>query len=425
MRRANPGPALLAGLLLVLCAGACGGEAPPLPAIGSLAPDPEGLSAWRRFAIDRVVDYRVASGARAGFVVLVARAGRVVYARTSGVADIEHGTPMRLETRFQLASMTKPIIAAAAMILIDEGRLAPETPVARFVPEFASLEVVRERTAGGGFVAEPLETPLTVHHLLSFTSGLGGYAETPDPLDRAWRSPDIEDPGLGSLAERAALVASPPLYEAPGTRWRYGWSADVLARVIEVAAGQPLDAFLEARLFEPLGMKATGYPDDVPADAPVATMTTHDESGRLVREPRFDGWYARGWTPGGGGLVSTAGDYMRFAMMLANGGELDGRRVLSPEAVAEMTRLQVREGVLADMGLEGLGWGYGQSVVADASKTVMPAHDGDYWWSGRFGTQYWVSPSTGTIVVVMQQTERSEWSDLPVTATIVQTLACY
>ncbi len=425
MRHASSLRSLLAGLVVAAGAVACGGESPPLPQIGTLAPDPFALSGWRRIAIDRTIDYRVASGARAGFVALVAREGRVVYARTSGVADIERGTPMRLDTRFQIASMTKPIIAAAALVLVDEGRLDLDAPVAQYLPEFGRLEVVRERTTGGGFVAEPLERPLLVRHLLTFTSGIGGYAETRDPLDRIWRSPDIEAPELGTLAERVALVASLPLYEEPGTRWRYGWSADVLAHVVEVAAERPLDAFLAARLFEPLGMTDTSYPDDVPNDAPMATLVTHDEDGALVRETRFDGWYGSGWTPGGGGLVSTAGDYMRFAMMLANGGELAGRRVLSRASVAEMTRLQVPDGVLADMDLEGLGWGYGLSVVADSSATIMPAHDGDYWWSGRFGTQFWVSPATQTIVVVMQQTERSEWSDLPVTPTIVQTLASH
>ncbi|MCR9096944.1 MAG: beta-lactamase family protein [bacterium] len=419
MSRRPSGRAFLVLLLLLI---GCGGDEPPLPAIGE-APDRGELSAWRRFAIDRVLDYRVASGARAGFVALVAREGRVVYARTTGMADLEKQAPMTLDTRFHLASMSKAITAVAALVLVDDGRLGLDDPVAGILPAFASPMVVTGRDAEGEFETDFLEMPITVRHLLTFTSGIGGYAETDDPLDRLWRSPDIEIAGLGTLADRIDHVASRPLYERPGERWRYGWSADVLARVVEVASGQPFDAFLRERIFEPLGMTATGFVDDVPPDAPFARMYTHDEAGELVRETRFDEYYGRGWTPGGGGMVGTGPDYLRFAMMLANGGALEGVRVLREETVAEMTRLHVAEGVLADMGLEGLGWGLGVSVVADETVTLMPSTNGDYWWSGRFGTQFWISPANETVVVVMQQTETSEYSDLPWASTVVQVLA--
>lgn len=265
--------------------------------------------------------------------------------------------------------------------------------------------------------------PLAVRHLLTFTAGIGGYAETDDPLDRIWRSPDVEGPGLGSLGDRIEIVARRPLYEMPGTRWRYGLSADVLARVVEVAAGEPFDAFLRRRLFDPLGMEATGFPDQQPEGAPRARMYTLAEDGSLVRDARFDAYYGRGWTPGGGSLVSTAGDSMRLALMISNGGRWNGVQLLAPETAAEMTRLQVPGGVLADMGLEGLGWGFGVSVVADDRVTRMRANDGDFWWSGRFGTHFWVSPETDTVVVVMQQTERGPYSDLPIAGPLVQAIA--
>lgn len=413
----------LACLALVFVTSACDGQGPPLPMIGDGCGKEGSLAGWRRFAIDRVLDYRVWSGARAGFVALIWRDGCVVHARTAGLADVETGRKMSMDARFQLASMTKPITAAAALILVDESRLDLDAPISSYLPEFTDLRVVSGRGPGGGIETAPLEEPLLVRHLLTFTSGIGGYAETDDPLDRRWRSPDIESPGLGSLADRVALVAPLPLYEAPGTRWRYGWSADVLARVVEVAARRPFDVFLSERIFEPLGMQDTRFPDEVPPGAPLARMVTHDADGQLVPEPRFDAWYGRGWTPGGGGLVSTAEDYMRFATMLLQGGELDGRRVLSRESIEAMTRLQVPDGVLADEGFEGLGWGYGLSVVADASRTPLPDHDGDYWWSGRFGTWLWVSPSQRSIVILMQQTERSATSDLPITPALVQALA--
>ena len=408
---------------------ACSGTDPGLPAIGEPPKGSEGaerreeLSWLRRVAMDRVLDYRVWSGARSGFVALVARNGRVVYARTTGFADLESGVPMALDTRFHLASMTKPVTAVAAMILVEEGRLSLEDPVAEYIPSFKEIRVVSRREEDGGWTTRPPTTVMRVRHLLTFTSGIGGYDESDDPLARAWRSPDIEAPALGTLADRIEPVANRPLYEDPGERWRYGWSADVLARVVEVAAGQPYDSFLRERIFEPLGMSSTGFPDDLSPEIPIAKMYTHDEEGSLVHEPRFDDFYGRGWTPGGGGLVSTAPDYMRFALMLARGGRLGDVRILRRETVDEMRRLHVPSGVLADMGLEGLGWGLGFSVVADDSKTVMPATNGDFWWSGRFGTHLWISPTKDTVVVVMQQTERGPYSDMPVTPSIVQALA--
>lgn len=433
MPRSFPRPSLGRRVVLVAVLAlpsllACGGTEPPFPDVGHPELEaPTGASSrlsWpRRFAIDRMLDYRVFSGARAGFVALVAREARIVYARTTGAADLEAGVPMSLDTRFHIASMTKPITAVAALMLVDDGKLSLDAPVSDYVPAFADAVVASPRDAGGQFSTRALEAPLTVRHLLTFRSGIGGYSETDDPLDRIWRAPDVEIAGLGSLADRIERVARRPLYETPGTRWRYGLSADVLARVVEVAAGEPFDAFLQRRIFDPLGMQATGFPDRQPDDAPWARMYTHAEDGSLVRDTRFDAYYGRGWTPGGGGLVSTAGDFMRFALMLWNGGRWNGVQILAPGTAAEMTRLQVPSGVLADMGLEGLGWGFGVSVVADAESTRMRANDGDFWWSGRFGTHFWVSPATDTVVVVMQQTERGPHSDLPIAGPLVQAIA--
>lgn len=414
---------VVAFALVVFVALGCGGSRPEAPAIGEPASEADLLSWPRRFAMDRLLDYRVWSGSRAGFVALVARNGRVVYTRTSGWADLEQRVPMTLDTRFHIASMTKPITAVAAMILVEEGRLSLEHRVDQYLPSFAGLRVAGERDAEGGWTTEPLAEPIRIRHLLTFTSGIGGYDESDDPLDRAWRSPDIEAAGLGSLAERIERISRLPLHEQPATRWRYGWSLDVLARIVEIAADEPYDSFLERRLFAPLGMTSTGFPSAIPAEVPFARMYTHDDDGALLRDDQFDDYYGRGWTPGGGGLVSTAPDYLRFALMLASGGEWNGVRILERETVADMTRLHVESGVLEEMEIEGLGWGLGVCVVADASKTPMPSNDGDFWWSGRFGTHFWISPAKQTIVVLMQQTERSPSSGLPITGPILQAIA--
>lgn len=415
--------AILGTCLLALLVLACDGSTPSLPPIGQPATEADELSWLRRVAMDRVLDYRVWRGARSGYVALVARNGRVVFGRTTGWQDIDAGIPMALDTRFHLASMTKPITAVAAMILVQEGRLSLDDRVAAYLPSFEDLDVVVDRDAEGGWRVGPLAEPIRIRHLLTFSSGIGGYSETEDRLDRTWRSPDIEAAGLGSLADRIELISSLPLYEQPGERWRYGWSLDVLARVIEIAAGQPYDVFLQRRLFDPLGMDATGFPSALPPDVPFAKMYTHAEDGSLVHDPQFDGYYGRGWTPGGGGLVSTAPDYLRFALMLWNGGSWNGVRILTPKTVEEMTRLHVPSGVLEDIQIDGLGWGLGICVVADADVTPMPSTNGDFWWSGRFGTHFWISPAKDTVVVVMQQTERSAHSDLPFAASILQTLA--
>jgi CubicO group peptidase (beta-lactamase class C family) len=376
--------------------------------------------------MDRLLDYRVWSGARSGFVALVARNGRPVYGYTTGWADIEAEIPMTIDTRFHIASMTKPITAVAAMILVEEGRLSLDDEVAKYLPSFGDLSVVAGRDDAGDWSTKPVSEPIRIRHLLTFTSGIGGYAETEDRLDRAWRARDIEAADLGSLEQRIARIPGLPLYEAPGLRWRYGWSLDVLARLVEIVTRESFDAFLERRLFEPLGMTSTGFPGTGSVETPIAKLYTHAEDGSLVRDAQFDDHYGRAWASGGGGLVSTAPDYLRFALMLAKGGALGDVRILQPETVAEMTRLHLASGVLEDEDMEGLGWGLGVCVVANASATSIPADsDGDYWWAGRFGTQFWISPENDTVVIVMQQTERGPYSDLPFTPALLQALALW
>jgi CubicO group peptidase (beta-lactamase class C family) len=411
-----------------IVAAGCEGSHPELPSIGEPATPDDTLSWMSRTAIERVLDFRVTSGARSGYVVLVARNGRVSYAYTTGWQDVEARVPMALDTRFHLASMTKPITAVAALILIEEGKLSLDDPIERFLPAFADAAVAVDRATGAGGESErhastrSLDRSIRVRHLLTFTSGMGGYEESDDPLDVAWRERQIEAFGLGTLAARVDRIPGLPLYEEPGQRWRYGWSLDVLARIVERVAEEPYEVFLEHRIFRPLAMESTHYRDAVPADAQLAKLYTQAADGALVLDDQYEPYYGLGWSSGGGGLISTAPDYMRFALMLANGGELDGTRILEPETVAEMTRLHVASGVLADRDLDGLGFGLGVSVVADADATPMSDRDGDYWWSGLFGTHFWISPSQRNVLVVMQQNAPSPHSGLPIAPFVVQAL---
>jgi CubicO group peptidase (beta-lactamase class C family) len=310
------------------------------------------------------------------------------------------------------------------MILVEEGRLGLDDPVAQYIPAAAALRVAasRDASANGMIETVALATPLTVRHLLTFSSGIGAENDVSD-LGRLWSERDIYA-GSGSLALRVDRILTAPLYEQPGTRWRYGWSADVLARVVEVASGEPFGSFVENRILGPLGMTSTGFTSLEPGRDGLATMYTQDANADLVvADP--PGSEASDWTPGGSGLVSTAGDYMRFALMLWNGGSYRGARILAPETVAEMTRPHVASGVLEDEAIEGLGWGLGFAVVVDADATPTIDRNGDFWWSGYYGTTFFVSPETGLVGIVLSQNQPGPHSPRPYAVYLAQAFAFF
>lgn len=395
-----------------------------LPAAGPEAGTPRELSWLSRSALDGYLQANAWLGMHSGYVALFARDGQVVHASTAGFADVETRAPMRTDTQFRMASMTKPITAVAAHILIEAGRLGLDDHVAVLIPAAGKLRVATAHAAGsdGTIPTTPLDRPLTVRHLLQFTSGIGARDDASD-LGALWAERDIYA-GSGSLEERVNRILTAPLYEQPGVAWRYGWSADVLARVVEVAAGQPFDDFLHERIFAPLGMSSTGFLPPIDQRDRLATMYTHNDSGDLVavETPASD---ALDWTPGGSGLVSTAEDYMRFALMLWNGGSYDGARILSPETVTRMTQPHVASGVLVEEDIDGLGWGLGLAVVVDADATPMIDRTGDFWWSGYYGTTFFVSPETGLVGVVLTQNQPSEFSSRPYPIYLAQAFAFF
>lgn len=318
--------------------------------------------------------------------------------------------------------MTKPVTAVAALLLVEEGPLGLDDPVARYIPAAGDLRVATssEFSTDGTLPTVPLDRPLTVKDLLTFTAGIGAKNDSSD-LGRLWAQRDIYA-GAGTLEERVNRILTAPLYEQPGEKWRYGWSADVLARVVEVAAAEPFDRFLERRIFTPLGMSSTSFLAPEDERGTLAKMYTQDEDGNLilVESPASD---ALDWTPGGSGLVSTAGDYMRFALMLWNGGSYDGVQILSRESVEQMTRPHVPSGVLDEEGLAGLGWGLGLAVVVDADETPMIDRNGDFWWSGYYATTFFVSPETGLVGVILAQNQPGPFSGRPYPVYLAQTFA--
>jgi CubicO group peptidase (beta-lactamase class C family) len=383
------------------------------------------LSWISRATIDALLRYKVWRGSRSGYVVLLALDGKPVYANTTGWADIESQTPMKLDTRMRFASMTKPVTAVAAHMLIEEGKLSLDDRVEQFIPEFANARVATSHTrnSAGQFDTVAVEPALTVRHLLMFSSGIGpGRGSAGTDLAEHWQANSPRSHSQGSMQERVAPLGQLPLFEQPATAWRYGWSADVMASIVEIVSGQGFDEFVQARIFEPLGMNQTRFRYADPRPEELATMYTQNPDGELVvSHPRSDSNYPQG----GSGLVSTAPDYMRFALMLYNKGEYQGERLLREDTVELMTALHVADGVLKSEGIDGLGWGLGMQVVADADKSQLGDATGDFGWSGYFGTTFWVSPTTGLVGVVLSQNEPGPHSDLPLGVYLVQGIALF
>ena len=421
----NPLSRVISACAVALLVSACSGESLELnvPAAGS-AQQNDGLAWWSKAAMDAYMNFSARIGSRSGYVVMFARDGVPVYSNAAGWADIEKQVPMKLDTRMRFASMTKPVTAVAAMQLVERGQLGLDDPVSLYIPEFADARVAisHEKNAEGTFDSRPATGPILVRHLLMFASGIGpGYSDSDtSELAAHWKANGPRTHASGALADRIAHLGSLPLFEEPGSAWRYGWSADVLARVVEVASAVPFDSYVERNILQPLGMSSTAFRYKLGADVSLATMYTQDADGDLVSQiPESDSDFPQG----GSGLVSTVEDYMRFALMLWNEGDYQGARVLQPETVRKMRTLQVPDGVLLEEGIEGLGWGLGMAVVADADASVLPDRNGDFWWAGYFGTTFFVSPETGLVGVILSQNEPGPYSNRPVALYVMQALA--
>jgi CubicO group peptidase (beta-lactamase class C family) len=337
-----------------------------------------------------------------GAVVLIARAGHVAYAEAFGFRDREAKAPMELDAIFRIASMTKPLTSAAAMILAEEGKMQIAAPVAEYLPEFANRTVGADRA--------PAKRTMTVQDLLRHTSGLTYAAFGDSPVQMIWRDaqPMADDQ---TSAEMAAKLASLPLMFEPGTTWEYSMSTDVLGRVVEVVSGQDLADFIDARICRPLGLGDTGFAATGERAERVAEPQIDPATGS--RPPMRDVSRLGRWASGGGGALSTAADYLRFCQMLLNGGELDGTRILAPKTVASMASdhlppgcdygetARPRFGALAPVPEMGYGFGLGFAVRTDAGRCPLPGSIGEYFWGGVLGTSFWIDPVEQLVAVAM------------------------
>jgi len=337
-----------------------------------------------------------------GAVVVIARGGQIGYAEAFGWRDREKKAPMGLDAIFRVASMTKPVTSVAAMMLAEEGKLQIAAPVADYLPEFKDRAVGVERVR--------TQRTMTVQDLLRHTSGLT-YAQFGDSAAQMlWRDANLmtEDQTNEELVSK---LASLPLMFEPGTTWEYSMSTDVLGRVVEVTSGQSLAEFFASRITGPLGMADTAFEATGERADRVAEPQIDPATG--ARPPMRDVGRPHRWASGGGGLVSTAADYLRFCQMLLNGGELDGKRLLAPGTVRHMAAdhlppgveygetARERFGALAPVPEMGYGFGLGFAVRTAAGRCPLPGSVGEYFWGGVYGTAFWIDPAEQLIAVAM------------------------
>lgn len=403
MPKLSRGAVALAVLAFVVWIPSARAQPDPLP---RAVPEAVGMSSEHLARIGAALTQEVEANRIPGAVVAIARRGRLVYFEAIGFQDRARGIPMRHDSIFAIASMTKPWIGTAAMMLVEDGRLALEDPIERFIPELANrrvaLQAEPQEDPDGviGFRTVRAARPITVLDLLRHTSGLTYGHRGVTSLHRAYPSSSNASSARFDASAFIAHLASLPLHFQPGMRWDYGLGIDVVGIAAERISGRSLGSFLEDRLFRPLGMTDSGFVvegDRVPRMArTLPSITIPDRTQRT----RFE--------CGGGCGVSTASDYIRFAQMLLDGGTLDGRRVLSAASVRTMTTNRLgpngHDGaVLASTAEEGEAFGLGVAIRPATSQPQMAGTPGEFGWSGAFGTNFWVDPAEGLAVVLMIQ----------------------
>lgn len=376
-------------------------------------PEQVGLSSERLQMLTDVLKADVAAGKIPGAVLLVARQGKMAWFEPIGKLDPGTGAPMQRDGIFRIYSMSKPITTVAAMMLVEDGRLKLDDPIATYLPEYASMTVGVEKPGADGkpvLDTVPARRPITVQDLMRHTSGLTYGFFGPGLVKQAYNAANLGagDPTNAEFSQRLAKL---PLAYQPGTTWEYSHSTDILGSVVEAASGQSLYQFEKTRLLDPLGMKDTSYYVPEPArQQRIAEPLPTDRSfgvGADLNDPRV----VRKLESGGGGLVSTASDYARFLQMLLNGGTLDGKRYLGPRTLALMTADHSNAGagiVPGPLYLPGAGYGFGLgfAVRRNDGEAPYPAAGGEYNWGGAGGTYMWVDPKNEMFVVLMLQSPK-------------------
>ncbi len=380
-----------------------------LPAIASIEkanPEDVGLSTDRLGRIHEAIQRHIDDGNITGAVTAASRQGGLAHLEAHGLMDLESGTAMTEDAIFKIMSMTKPVVGVAILMLMEDGELRLNDPVSRFIPELADLMVAVEtpgrRGRGDGpppFHTVPANRPITVQDLLTHTSGLASGSISSREAGRVGAQQPTD-----TLADLVPKLGQAPLEFQPGDRWSYSPSRgfDVLLRIVEIASGQPGDQFLHTRIFEPLGMKDTFFWAPETHRSRVVTVYRQTPEG-LTRSQNQVGATSQTYFSGGGGLMSTATDYLQFGQMLQNGGELNGHRLLSPKTVDLMSSTFVDEFGFGRIS-PGLGFGLSVQVVNDPVAAGQRVGTGSFGWDGAYGTHFWVDPTEDIVGVVMIQT---------------------
>lgn len=366
-------------------------------------PEAEGMSAEKLTKVGEIMNGFIKDKKIAGGIVLIARNGKLVFQETYGLRDLDGKRPVERDTIFRIYSMSKAITSAAALILVDEGQLDLDAPVAKYLPELAETKVAE------GDTERPAKSPVTVKDLFLHTSGITYGNPAGSATEKLFEATDVLDK-QSDLALMSTKLSQIPLEFDPGSKWKYGASIDVLGYLVQRVSGQPLDVFLHERIFRPLGMADTDFFVPAEKQARFAANYYSDGKGRMIirDDPAKSGYLRKpGLASGGGGLVGTAGDYMRFLLMIAGGGEWQGKRILSPESVERMRTNQLPKGVdwigFGDEKRTGIGFGLGFSVTAEPGEKAPNNRKDEYGWGGAASTHYWASPHDNLIVVTMEQ----------------------
>jgi CubicO group peptidase (beta-lactamase class C family) len=383
--------------------------------------DPEeiGLSSHRLKRIGVLMQRHVERQVCAGAVTLIARHGRVAHCQSHGFLDAESRTAMRSDALFRIYSMTKPVTTVALMMLYEEGAFRLTDPVSRFIPEFAGTRVCIGQTPDG-LDTVACQRTMTIRDLLTHTAGLSYGFDEASPVDTLYRelfasmhlmsgTTQLFNPEARPLSAVIPALAALPLRYQPGERWFYSLSIDVAGYLVELLSGDTLDSFMQRRIFDPLRMADTGFSLDGGRRERLCTMYTPRQDGGLLAIDRAETsplFAQQHFLSGGGGLVSTVQDYLRFAQMLLGKGELDGERLLGRKTVEWMLRNHLSDAVLRDSyagSHRGLGFGLGGQVVLDAAQTGSLWSDGCFGWGGAARTDFWIDPQEDLVGLFMVQ----------------------
>lgn len=366
------------------------------------SPEEVGVSAHRLRRVNALLKRYIDAGEISGSVALVARHGKIVHFEAQGVSDLETKAPMKTDSIFRLASMTKPVTSLAVMMLHEEGAFLLDDPVSRFLPEFKTMNVAMankpNERAGGGYRLVPAAREITIRHLLTHTAGLA--SGTSGPTVDAYRSLAAARKPNDTMADMVKRLAVLPLNFHPGDHWEYGPATDVLGRLVEVISGLTLDEFFQQRILGPLGMRDTAF--YLPSDKlPRLVSAYTKKDGRLTKLPSPPP--NTRYFSGGGGLAGTAEDYLRFSQMLLNGGQIDGLRLVSRKTMEAMTTNQIGDLPLWQDTYRNYSFGLGFRVRRELGQSLTLGSVGEYGWGGAYGTFFWVDPKEKMTGILMIQ----------------------